>query len=122
MNIALFQVVWSALLKPLPYPNAARLVQVWRVTQTAGGFTPRDRRLPDGLTIELWRARSHSFDSLASYLPWRATVGSGGDPDRAATGLVSAEFFPTLGVRAQFGRTFTAAEVRPGADDVVLLS
>jgi putative ABC transport system permease protein len=73
------------------------------------------------LTIELWRARSHSFDGLASYRPWRATVGSGGDPDRAPAGLVSAEFFPILGVRAQFGRTFTAAEVRPGADDVVVL-
>ena len=122
MNIALFRVVWSALLKPLPYPNAARLVQVWRVTRTAGGFTPRDRRLPDGLAIELWRTRSHSFDGLASYRPWRATVGSGGDPDRTPAGLVSAEFFPVLGVRAQFGRTFTAAEVRPGADDVVVLS
>ena len=121
MNIALFQVVWSALLKPLPYPNAARLVQVWRVTQTAGGFTPRDRNLPDGLTIELWRTRSHSFDGLASYRPWRVTIGSGGDPDRAPAGLVSAEFFPALGVRAQFGRTFTAAEVRSGADDVVVL-
>ena len=122
MNIALFQVVWSALLKPLPYPNAARLVQVWRVTQTAGGFTPRDRRLPDELTIELWRARSHSFDGLAAYRPWRVTVGSGGDPDRTPAALVSAEFFPTLGVGAQFGRTFTAAEVRPGSGDVVILS
>ena len=121
MNIALFRVVWSALLKPLPYPNAARLVQVWRVTRTADGFTPRDRRLPDELTIELWRTRSHSFDGLASYRPWRATVGSGGDPDRTPAGLVSAEFFPTLGVSAQFGRTFTAAEVRPGADDVAVL-
>ena len=122
MNIALFQVVWSALLKPLPYPNAARLVQVWRVTRTAGGFTPRDRRLPDGLAIDLWRTRSHSFLGLASYRPWRATVGSGGDPDRAPTGLVSAEFFPILGVRAHLGRTFTAEEVRPGGGDVVILS
>jgi putative ABC transport system permease protein len=122
MNIALFRVVWSALLKPLPYPDAARLVQVWRVSRTAGAFTPRDRQLPDGLTIEFWRTRSHSFDGLASYRPWRATVGSGGAPDRTPAGLVSADFFPTLGVRAQFGRTFTAAEVRPGADDVVLLS
>ena len=122
MNIALFQVVWSALLKPLPYPDAARLVQVWRVTQAAGGFTPRDRQLPDGLTIEFWRTRCHSFDGIASYRPWRATVGSGGDPDRTPAGLVSADFFPTLGVRAQFGRTFTVAEVRPGADDVVMLS
>jgi hypothetical protein len=48
MNIALFGVVWSALLKPLPYANAARLFQVWRVARTAGGFTPRDRSLPDG--------------------------------------------------------------------------
>jgi putative ABC transport system permease protein len=122
MNIALFRVVWSTLLKPLPYPNAARLVQVWRVSRTAGGFTPRDRNLPDGLTIELWRTRSHSFDGLASYRPWRVTVGSGGDPDRTPAGLVSADFFPTLGVRVQFGRTFTVAEVRPGADDVAVLS
>jgi len=75
----------------------------------------RDVRGSFLFTIELWRTRSHSFDGLASYRPWRATVGSGGDPDRAPTALVSDEFFPTLGVGAQFGRTFTAAEVRPGA-------
>jgi putative ABC transport system permease protein len=122
MNIALFRVIWSALLKPLPYPDASRLVQVWRVAPTAGGFTPRDRHLPDGLTVELWRTRSHSFDGLASYRPWRVTAGSAGDPDRTPVGLVSAEFFPILGVRAHLGRTFTPAQVRPGADDVAVLS
>ncbi len=122
MNIALFRVIWSVMLKPLPYPDADRLVQVWRVDQKAGGFSPRDRRLPDGLTIDTWRERAHSFDALASYRPWRATVASGGDPDRTPAGLVSAEFFPVLGVRAWLGRTFTPGEVRPGTDDAVVLS
>lgn len=122
MNIALFRVVWSVMLKPLPYPAADRLVQVWRVDQKAGGFSPRDRRLPDGLTIETWRERSRGFDGIASYRPWRATVASGGDPDRAPAGLVSAGFFPVLGVRAWLGRTFEPAEARPGADDAVVLS
>jgi putative ABC transport system permease protein len=122
MNVALFRVVWSALLKPLPYPNAAQLVQIWRVDQAAGGFEPSDRRLPDGVTIESWRTRSHTFSELASYVPWMATVESGGDPERIRAGRISAEFFHVLGARLRLGRTFTPAEVRPGADDVVVLS
>lgn len=122
MNVALFRVVWSALLKPLPYPGAAQLVQIRRADQAGGSFSPDGRRLPDVLTIELWRTRNHSFDGLASYRPWRATVGSGGDPERTPAGFVSAEFFPILGVRARLGRTFRAAEVRSGTDGVVVLS
>src|SRR5574340_1229065 len=116
MNVALFRVVWNALLKPLPYPGAAQLVQVWRVDPNAGGFGPSDRRLPRAQTFELWRTGSRSFDALASYRPWRVTVGGNGAPERISAGLVSAEFFRVLAVRARFGRTFTAADV----DAVVL--
>jgi putative ABC transport system permease protein len=113
LNVAIFRVVWSALLKPLPYADAAQLVQVW---------TAADRRLPDGSTIQMWQSRSRSFRTLASFRPWRATVGGGGDPERVPAGAVSAEFLPALGARTALGRVFAAEEVRPGTDDVVVLS
>src|ERR1035437_7324446 len=74
LNDAIFRVVWSALLKPLPYADAAELVQVWSVVQADGGMSPADRRTPNGLTVQLWRSRSRSFQMLASYRTWRATV------------------------------------------------
>jgi predicted permease len=122
LNVAIFRVVWSALLNPLPYANAAQLVQIWGVEQADGGMSPADRRLPNGLTVQFWRSHSRSFQAIGSYRPWRTTIGSGGDPERIPAGAVSAEFLPTLGARTVLGRVFSAEEVRPGTDDVVVLS
>ena len=122
LNVAIFQVVWSALLKPLPYAHAAELVQVWAVDRADGGMAPADRRFPNGLTVQLWRSRSRSFQMLASYRPWRATVGSGGAPERIPAGVVSAEFLPVLGAHFVLGRPFAAEEVHPGTDEVVVLT
>ena len=123
VNVAVFQVVWSVLLKPLSYEQPERLVQLWRVDELAeGSFTRQDRRLPDAATLERWRERAHSLDGIATYRPWRATVGSGGDPERIAAGIVSAEFFPVLGVHTAAGRTFSPDEVRAGMDTVVVLT
>jgi putative ABC transport system permease protein len=123
MNVALFRMVWSVLLKPLPYQNSARLVQVWRVDEKADSAVfASDRHLPDSFTLERWRERSHSFENLAIYRAWMSTVTGGGDPERISSAVVSAEFFPALRVRALVGRTFSPAEVRPGSDSVVVLS
>jgi putative ABC transport system permease protein len=122
LNVAIFRVVWSTLLKPLPYPNAEDLVQIWSVERPDGGISAADRRLPNGLTVDLWRSRSRSFRTIATYRPWRATVGSGGNPERVPVGAVSSEFLPTLGAHTVMGRLFLADEVRSGTDDVVVLS
>lgn len=122
VNVAIFQVVWSALLRPLPYADAAQLVQLWGVERAEGGSSHSDRRSPDGLTLQLWRSRSRSFEGLAGYRPWRSTVGSGGAPERILAGAVSAEFLPILGAHTVLGRLFTTEEVHAGTDDVVVLS
>ncbi|HSW51476.1 MAG TPA: ABC transporter permease [Bryobacteraceae bacterium] len=124
MNVALFRIVWNVLLRPLPYPNPNELVQVWQVYKGGGGFTlpASDRLSPQTAIVERWQARSRSFDALASYRGWMATVGSGGDPERVNAALVSAEFFPVLGARTRLGRTFTPAEMQPGTDDAIVLS
>ncbi len=56
LNVAIFRVVWSALLNPLPYANAAQLVQIWGVEQADGGMSPADRRFTewiDGSVLEV---------------------------------------------------------------------
>lgn len=123
LNVAVFHLIWSVLLRPLPYENPEQLVQLWKVDELADAtFTPRDRRLPDPATVERWRERSRSFEAIATYRPWRVTLGSGGDPERIPAGSVSAEYFAVLGTSAQMGRTFTQDEMHAGADTVVVLS
>lgn len=115
MNIALFQVIWTVMLKPLPYTDAGRLVQVW-VDDGKQERTPPANKL-----IERWRAESRALAQIASYRPWRVTVGSGGDPEQVFSGLVSSEFFATLGARFLAGRAFSEKEMKPGTDNVIIL-
>jgi len=115
---AIFSAVKPILLEPLPYPHAERVTTLW---ETAG-----DARI-DG-TFALYRAireRSHSFDALAVMRAWQPTVTGLGvlnEPERLDGQRVSADFFRVLGVQPALGRTFTAAEDRPQAPRVVVLS
>jgi putative ABC transport system permease protein len=124
LNLALFRVVYAVMLKPLPYADPQRLVNLWRVDRLADSpmLATHDRLLPDGFTVERWQQRAHTLSGLASYRPWRVTVASGGDPERAPGGLISSEFLPLLGVRPLLGRDFTPEDNRPGAAPVALLS
>lgn len=115
LNIAMMQLIWTVMLKPLPYHEPARLVQIW----VHDGR--EERRAPDTEVIEAWRDDARTLSHLASYRAWRVTVAAGGDPQQVTSALISPEFFDTLGVRLLAGRAFTKAEVRPGADNVVLL-
>ncbi len=124
LNLALFRVVYAVMLKPLPYEDPQRLVNLWRVDRLEDSpmMAARDRLLPDGVTVERWRQRSHTLSGLASYRPWRVTVASGGDPERVPAGLISPEFLPLLGVRPAMGRNFEPAENLRGAAPVAILS
>jgi putative ABC transport system permease protein len=115
---AIFSAVKPILIEPLPYPHAEQVTMLW---ETAG-----DARI-DG-TFALYRAiaeRSHSFDSLAVMRTWQPTVTGLGvlnEPERLAGQRVTADFFRVLGVQPAMGRAFTAAEDRPEAPRVVVLS
>ena len=115
LNIAVTEAIWTVMLKPLPYPHADRLVQIW----VDDGKD--ERSAPGRALIDTWRDGSRTFAQIASYRPWRVTVASGGDPQQVYSGLVSAEFFGMLGARFVAGRPFSAQETRAGADDAIVL-
>lgn len=116
-NLAVFRLLWTVMLRPLPYADSSRLLQVW---QDDGKETRNSSKKE---LIERWRESNRSFTSLTNFRPWQITVASGsGDPETVRVGLVSSEFFSTLGVSMLAGRPFTPAETRTGADRVIVLT
>src|SRR5262245_51691006 len=116
-NTAIFTVISSVLLRPLPYPKADRLALVWqRLPQL-----PQIRvSYPDYLD---WRERTRTFTGLAVFNPSRSfTLTGDGEPERVPGALISANLFEVAGVPPALGRAPTAAEDRPGGDPVVGLS
>jgi len=121
-NTAIFSVVNSLLLKPLPYKNPDQLAQIFRQYEETG-------KGPD--TTELWsypkfvalRDNNESFEAVAavSYLNFAVTDSE--NPERLSTEIVSASYFPILGIDAAVGRTFTAEEDQtPGTNPVAIVS
>lgn len=117
---AIFSVVNGVVLKPLPYPEAHRVVTVGEV-ETPGVRPVGGSVAP--LNFLDWRAQNTVFEHLA------ASRGSGfnfmlpgGEPQRFIGLRVSANFFDVLGVAPLQGRSFTVADDHSGAERVVLLS
>lgn len=112
---ALFGVVDSVLLKPLPYQEPGRLVRVW------------DRNVADGLYDAL-RTRGHAYASLAGYgggsdATVLATSPAGrATPARVSTALVTGNLFATLGVSAALGRALGPADARLDAPRATVVS
>ncbi len=118
VNSAVFSVVRSVVLNPLPYPGANRLVLVWKAVEKDpdkhGGVAPAD-------FLDL-REQTHSFESVAAFTNTFFDVGGVDEPYRVVAARVSANFFATLGVRPEFGRDFTADDDQPAAEHVAILS
>src|SRR6266576_1630983 len=105
-NLTIFAVVDSILLRPLPFPDAGRLVTVFNTYPKAGV----DR---DGSSITNYyerRGRIPAFDGLALYAFSTAIVGDTGATHREPVARVSPEFFSTLGAVPAMGRAFTEEE------------
>ena len=117
-NTAIFSVVNTVLLRPLPYKDPDRLVMVWE-DSTKHGY-PRDT--PTAANFIDWRDQNHVFEGMAALIDASFNLTGTGDPERLEGSRVSAALFPLLGVDPQIGRVFTAAEDQPGSPPVVLLS
>jgi putative ABC transport system permease protein len=116
-NTALFSVVDAVLLKPLPFPDADRLVIVKEQTASRPN---RAVAYPDFLD---WSARQSTFDSMsAAMIIGGVLSGDGSDAERVFGRAVNREFFATLGTSLQLGRTFTAEEDQPGGARVLVIS
>ena len=116
-NSAIFAFVDAALVRPLPYPQADRLVMVWGRTATAarGRVAPAD--------IADWNARTRTFQAVGGF---RTNVGgmvladTDGTTETVPRQWVTAEIFDALGVQPVTGRTFLPSDVAEQRTVVVL--
>jgi predicted permease len=117
-NTAIFSVVDSVLLKPLPYPNPDRLVNVFRTFKSGQGTSTS---IPK---FNMWRQENQAFEAMTAYdFGGPGMNMAGGDiPEQVKAIHTTHEFFRVFGVAAQIGRTYTADEDRPGAPKVVVIS
>jgi putative ABC transport system permease protein len=113
---AIFSVVNSVLLKPLPYPDAASLVRVYERVPNYGRFAVAPATFLD------WREQNTVFSSIATYGSSTATVDLGSGPERLTGSTASADLFDVLNVAPALGRAFSKAEDAPGKTGVVVLS
>ncbi len=115
---AVFSVVDTVLLNPLPFPNANRIVTLWQLNRTSGGV--RDDVAPANFLD--WKDRSTAFEAIAAIEPAGFEYLSDGEPQNLRAWRVSEGFFEIFGIRPLGGRTFTAEEYRPGTGSTVVLS
>ncbi|HEU4769087.1 MAG TPA: ABC transporter permease, partial [Pyrinomonadaceae bacterium] len=115
-NTAIFTIVNSVLLRPLPYHEAERLVEL---SETAGPNETTPVSLPDFLD---WRESNQVFEQMAAYR-WQAFSITGGvEPEMLHGWYVTSNFFPTLGVQPIKGRSFSTDEDSNGGSPVVMIS
>lgn len=107
-NTAIFSVVNSVLLRPLPYPDSSRLVT-----------TDSSESMPD---VEDIRAQSQSYEVIGSGSAQRLEYTGGVEPVEVFAAAGDAEMFPALGARAEIGRLIEASDDQYGAQPAVVLS
>jgi len=122
-NTAIFSVISAVLLRPLPYPDADRLVQVF-APPSRNPIVALRRREPSLFpqTFDRLRRNARSLSQVAGYILTTATLTGQGDAVRLTGVNASASLFPALGAAPILGRTFNEAEESDGADAVVVLS
>jgi predicted permease len=114
-NSALFSVVSGVLLSPLPFQDPDRLTMVYAKTAT---FDQSSVTFPNYLD---WKKESRSFSAMAAFRSDDFNLTGLGEPERVHVHMISAEFFPALGMPPMAGRNFRAEEDIPGGAPVAIL-
>lgn len=115
----IFTIVNSVLLRPLPYPEANRLVFVGQQYQQSGLQGSGEPK------FMFWREQAQSFEALACYSGFggaRGNLAGSGEAEYVNGLRVSEDFFRVLGIFPARGRAFTKAEDTPGSEPVAILS
>jgi putative ABC transport system permease protein len=114
-NSALFALADAALLRPLPFPEADRLVMIHEHAATV------DRGVVAPFEVAEWAARNRTFESMAAIATnTRAITSSDGTGEQVPTQTVSARFFDVFRVVPIAGRTFLPSDDHPDADAAVI--
>jgi predicted permease len=119
-NVALFTLVRSVLLRPLPFENQNQLVEVFEA-RSDGSY--QDNIVAGG-SFARWREQSKSFSSLAikKWIEYDLAGAGNQLPEVVGAEMASWNMLPLLGVKPALGRFFTAAEDQPGANATVVLT
>ena len=115
-NTAIFSVVDTVLLRPLPYPHAERLVFIENVFQQAG-HTPMTYT-----QYQFWRDQHQLFDQVVTYFSSIGAMTGLQEPEEVPIVRISANLLPTLGVTPIAGRGFRDDEEPKSGDRVVMLT
>jgi predicted permease len=115
---AIFSVIDSVMLQPLPFREADQLVSILMTEpgHVAGG--------PSALDVRDYARANHSFQSMVAYDQWRKNVNlaaANSEPEQMIVGLVPADYFLTLDIRPLLGRLFTAEENQDGRNYVAAI-
>jgi putative ABC transport system permease protein len=119
-TVAVFSVVYGVLLRPLPYPNADRLVRLSE--EHPGALSPLRQAMLSNLTFHAWSKAPHTIDLLAAYRGFEYLVTLPGGAARLAGAGVTPSLFQVIGESAALGRVFRSEEGRTGDQTYVLLS
>lgn len=120
-NTAIFSVVNTVLLRPLPLVEPDRLVHVWHVPPPAS-FPGMTTFAVSPANFLDWRSQNHVFDGIATYRYSRYTLTGTGRPEALWAVAVSQDYFPVMRVQPLLGRVFLESEDQPGHDHEVVLS
>jgi predicted permease len=115
---AIFSVVNGVLLKPLPHPNADRLVSI---ASTAPGLGYDRFPLSPDLFL-FYQRENRVFDQMAIFQRRRANLTQSGSPEVVESAVTTHGYFPTLGATFALGRWYGASDDRPEATRVTVLS
>jgi predicted permease len=113
---AMFTVVDGVLLRPLPYPQSDRIVQLFQIGEDgARGANVSEPNFLD------WRDQTRSFGAMAAMAAFPQTVVGAGEPQSVPVAAVSAQFFDVMLTRPAVGRGFRPDELRRGAPPVAIV-
>jgi macrolide transport system ATP-binding/permease protein len=116
---AIFTLIYDVMLRPLPFAQADRIVNIEEITAEWRNLYPA---LPVNANhFTSWQRNSRSFDSLAVMQQGSAPLGGEGRPRQVGVLAATPGIFSVLRVQPRLGRAFTASEAQPGSEHVAIL-
>ena len=113
---AIFSVVYGVLLRPLPYNNPDRIMAIFEINSHGSRSRLADPNFDD------FRDQNRSFQSIAKYTDWTASVSGGSEPTRTTVASVSPDFLKVFRIQPTIGRDFVSSDAVKGSAPVALVS
>ncbi|HET9533498.1 MAG TPA: ABC transporter permease [Blastocatellia bacterium] len=120
-NTAIFSVVYGLLVRPLPFHEPDRLVFLWQTSQRSS-LPQLPFSFPNFTDVKEQSEVFEEVGAWSAYNDTRFNLTGGADPEQVQAALVSANFFPILGVQPMLGRTLLPEEDKEGAERAVVIS